>query len=163
MTEPDLDVRMAAVLAAKQTRDRNLTTNLRDLLDDKEPEVAFAAAMALWKMGDKSGEDILTAVVDGDGSARPTMIHGAEHKISKDLRRPGDAGARGSDQGASMFLGPFGYGVAAYEFIHHSGGNLARISAIEQVSQEKTEPIHKELVAALGDKDPAVRAAAARR
>src|ERR1039458_7446115 len=44
MTEPDLDVRTAAVLAAGQTKDRNLTTNIRNLLDDKEPQVAFAAA-----------------------------------------------------------------------------------------------------------------------
>ena len=65
-------------------------------------------------------------------------------------------------QGASMFLGPFGYGITAFEFIHQSGGDMTRVAAIEQVSQEKTEPIHKELIAALADKDPAVRAAAAK-
>src|ERR1019366_2540012 len=57
MTEPDLDVRTAAAVAAGQTKDRNLTTNIRNMLDDKEPQVAFAAAMTLWKMNDKSGED----------------------------------------------------------------------------------------------------------
>lgn len=162
MTEPDLDIRTAAVLAAGQTRDRNLTTNLRNLLDDKEPEVAFAAAMTLWKMGDRSGEDILMAVVDGDRSAGPTMIHGAKHKVSKDLHDPAMLARVGAIQAASMFFGPLGYGVAAYEYVHQNGGDLARMSAIEQVSQEETEPIHKELVAALGDKDPAVRAAAAK-
>jgi HEAT repeat protein len=162
MTEPDLDIRTAAALAAGQTGDRNLTTSLRNLLDDKEPQVAFTAAMTLWKMGDKSGEDILMAVVDGDRSAGPTMVHGTEHKISKDLHNPAMLARMGVMQGASMFLGPFGFGITAFEFIHQSGGDLTRASAIEQVSQEKTEPIHKELVAALGDKDPAVRAAAAK-
>ena len=61
-----------------------------------------------------------------------------------------------------MFLGPFGYGITAFEFIHQSGGDLTRVAAIEQISQEKTEPIHKELLAALADKDPALRAAAAK-
>ena len=68
----------------------------------------------------------------------------------------------GAMQGAAMLLGPFGFGITAYEFIHKSGGDLARVSAIEQIAQERTEPIHKELVAALGDKDLAVRAAAAK-
>ena len=162
MTDPDVDIRTAAALAAGQTGDPNLTTNLRNLLDDKEPQVAFTAAMTLWKMGDKSGEDILMAVVDGERSAGPTTVHGTEHKIDKDLHDPKMLAKLGVMQGASMFLGPFGYGITAFEFIHQSGGDLTRVAAIEQISQEKTDPIHKELLAALGDTDPAVRAAAAK-
>jgi len=128
MTDPDVDIRTAAALAAGQTGDPNLTTNLRNLLDDKEPQVAFTAAMTLWKMGDKSGEDILMAVVDAERSAGPTTVHGTEHKIDKDLHNPEMLARMGVMQGASMFLGP----------------------------------IHKELLAALADKDPAVRAAAAK-
>ena len=162
MTDPDVDIRTAAALAAGQTGDPSLTTNLRNLLDDKEPQVAFTAAMTLWKMGDKSGEDILIAVVDGERSAGPTMMHGTEHKIDKDLHDPEMLARMGVMQGASMFLGPFGYGITAFEFIHQSGGDMTRVAAIEQISQEKTDPIHKELLAALTDKDPAVRAAAAK-
>jgi HEAT repeat protein len=135
---------------------------LRNLLDDKEPEVAFTAAMTLWKMNDKSGEDILMAVVDAERSAGPTKMHGTEHKIDKDLHNPAMMARLGVMQGATMFLGPFGYGIAAFEFIHQNGGDLTRVAAIEQIAQEKTEPIHKELEAALADKDPAVRAAAAK-
>jgi HEAT repeat protein len=162
MADPDLDVRTAAALAAGQTKDRNLTTNLRNLLDDKEPQVAFTAATTLWTMGDKSGEDILLSVVDGERSAGPTLMNGTKHKISKDLHDPAMLARLGALQGAAMMLGPFGFGITAIEYVHQSGGDLARASAIEQVSQEKTEPIHKELIAALGDKDQAVRAAAAK-
>ena len=38
--------------------------------------------------------------------------------------------------------------------MHQGGGNLARASAIEQISQEKIEPVHKEVLDALGDKGP---------
>ncbi|MDP9050042.1 MAG: HEAT repeat domain-containing protein [Acidobacteriota bacterium] len=162
MADPDPDVRTAAVLAAGQAKDHNLTTDVRRLLDDKEPQVAFAAAMTLWKMGDKSGEDILMSVVDGERSAGPTMMKGARHKISKDLHDPAMLARVGAMQGAAMMLGPFGYGITAYEYVHQSGGDLARASAIEQISQEKTEPIHNELVAALKDKDQTVRAASAK-
>lgn len=162
MADPDVDVRTAAALAAGLTKDRNLTTPLRDLLDDKEPQVAFTAAMTLWKMNDKSGEDILMSVVDGERSASASLINGTKHKINKDLHDPAMLARLGAMQGATMLLGPFGFGITAFEFIRQSGGDLARVSAIEQISQEKTAPIHKELVAALGDKDLTVRAAAAK-
>ena len=89
-------------------------------------------------------------------------MHGTEHKINKDLHDPAMLAKLGAMQGASMLLGPFGFGIAAFNFIHQSGGDLSRVSAIELVSQERTEPIHKELVAALDDKDLTVRAAAAK-
>jgi HEAT repeat protein len=162
MKDPDVDVRTAAALAAGLTKDRNLTTPLRNLLDDKEPEVAFTAATTLWKMNDKSGEDILMAVVDGDRKTGPNLIHGAEHDINKELHDPSAMARMGALQGASMLLGPFGFGITAYEYIHKSGGDLSRVAAIEDIAQERTEPIHQELLAALGDKDPAVRAAAAK-
>lgn len=162
MGDPDLDVRTAAALAAGQTKDRNMTTSLRNLLDDKEPQVAFAAAITLSKMHDESGEDILMAVVDGERSANPTLFKGTRHKISKDLHDPAMLARLGALQGASMLLGPFGFGITAFEYIHQSGGDLARVSAIEQISQEKIEPIHQELMAALSDKDQTVRAAAAK-
>jgi HEAT repeat protein len=162
MSDPDVDVRTGAVLAAGQTKDRNLTTKLREMLDDKEPQVVFTAATTLWKMGDKSGEDILMAIVDGDRSAGPTLINGTKQTISRDLHDPAMLARMGAMQGASMLLGPFGFGITAYEYIHKSGGDLSRVAALEQIAQERTEPVHKELVAALADKDPAVRAAAAK-
>jgi HEAT repeat protein len=162
MKDDDLDVRTAAVLAAGQTKDRNLTTNIRNLLDDKEPQVAFAAATTLWKMGDESGEDVLMAVVDGERSASPGMVHGTEHKISRDLHDPAMLARLGAMQGAAMILGPFGFGITAFEYIHNNGGDLSRVTAIEELSEERTEPVHQELVAALTDKDQTVRAAAAK-
>jgi HEAT repeat protein len=160
MLDPDVDIRTAAALAAGETKDRNLTTNLRNLLDDKEPQVDFVAAMTLWKMNDKSGEDVLMSVVAGDRSTNPTLMHGTEHKINKDLHDPAMLAKMGAMQGAIMLLGPFGYGITAFQFIHQGGGDLARASAIEQLSQEKIEPVHKEVLDALADKDQVVRVAA---
>ncbi len=162
MNDAVLEVRTAAVLAAGQTKDPNLTTDLRARLDDKEPQVAFTSAITLWKMGDQSGEDILMAVVDGERSASPTLLHGTEHQISRDLHSPSTLARIGAMQGASMLLGPFGYGITAYEYLRRNGGDLSRVTAIELIAQDKTGPIHTELIAALADKDPAVRAASAK-
>jgi HEAT repeats len=160
MADTDVDVRTAAVLAAGESKDRNLFPNLRKLLDDKEPQVVFTAATTLWKLGDKSGEDILMSVVDGERRAGPTLINGTRQTINRDLHDPAALAKIGALQGASMLLGPFGFGITAYEYIRKNGGDLSRVVAIEAIGQGKTEPIHKKLIGALGDKDPAVRAAA---
>ncbi len=160
MDDKDVDVRVAAALAAGQTRSRDLTTDLRRLLDDKEPTVAYIAALTLWKMHDRSGEDILTAVADGERKTAPGLMHGTEHDIDKQLHDPTGIAKFGALQGASMFLGPFGYGITAYEYIHKNGGDSARVAAIEAIAQNHTVPIRKELIGATTDKDLGVRAAA---
>jgi hypothetical protein len=162
LSDKELDVRTAAILAAGQTKSRNLTTNLRALLDDKEPQVAFTAAVTLWKMNDHSGEDILVAVADGDRSANPNMVKGTRQSIARSLRNPANLARLGALQGAAMLLGPFGFGITAYEYMRKNGGDTARVTAIEQLAEEKTNPIRQELIAALADKDLAVRAAAAK-
>jgi len=162
MSDPDLDVRTAAILAAGQTKNLNLTTDLRTMLDDKEPQVAFTAAVTLWKMNDPSGEDILVAVVDGERSGNAKLMNGTRHSISKTLHSPSTLARIGTLQGASLLLGPFGFGITAYEYMRKNGGDSARVNAIELLSQEKTGPIRAEFIAALSDKDPAVRAASAK-
>ncbi len=158
----DLDVRTAAVLADGQTRSPSVTTDLRQMLDDKEPQVAFAAALTLWKLRDRSGEDVLVAVANGGRSANATLVGGAEHTLHRELHSPSALARDGALQGASMLLGPFGMGITAYEYIHKNGGDSARVQAIEALAENRTEPIHQTLLAALGDRDLAVRAAAAK-
>ena len=162
MKAKDIDIRIACVLAAGQTKSPALTTALRRLLDDKEPAVAFAAAITLWKMHDKSGEDILMAVADGDRATTSGFIDGAAHKLNKQLHHPGGIARFGAMQGVYMLLGPFGMGLTAYEYLHKNGGDEARVSAIEAIAEDHTAPIRAELIAALMDKDLGVRAAAAR-
>jgi HEAT repeat protein len=162
MKDPDYDVRTASILAAGQTKDRNLTTPVRDMLNDNEPQVAFTAATALWKMNDHSGEDILVAVVNGERKAKAGLKDSTMHTISKDLHSPSTLARIAALQGASMLLGPFGFGVGAYEYMHKNGVDTSRATAIELISEEKTLPIRSTLIAALNDKDPGVRAAAAK-
>lgn len=160
MQDSDVDVRTAAILAAGQSRDADLIGEMRNLLDDKEPQVAFTAAMTLSKMGDRSGEDILMSVVEGDRKTSAGLMHGTQHKISRDLHEPSKLAKLGAVQGAYFLLGPFGYGITAFQFLHQGGGDLSRASAIEELAEEHREPIHRELITALGDKDVVVRVAA---
>ena len=160
LTDKDIDIRVAAVLAAGQTKSPNVTTDLRRMLDDKEPAVDFVAAMTLWKMHDRSGEDILTAVADGDRKTTGSLLNGAGHSINKELHDPTAMAKYGATQGAYLLLGPFGIGLTAFEYLHKNGGDSARVSAIEAIAQNHTAPIRAELISATTDKDLGVRAAA---
>ncbi len=162
MGDKDLDIRTAAVLAAGETKSRNMTTPLRNLLDDKEPQVAFAAATTLWKMKDRSGEDVLMAVAAGDRPANANLVNGTMHTMNKDLHSPSTLAKIGALQGASILLGPFGIGITAYEYIRKNGGDSARAKAIDDLSEQHSELIRKQFLACLGDKDVAVRTAAAK-
>jgi len=161
-SDKDVDIRTAAVLAAGQTRNRALLPGMRQLLDDKEPQVAFVAASTLWKMGDHSGQDLLVAVVNGDRKANPSLVHGGMHQANREMHDPAAMAKLGAMEGASLLLGPFGFGITAYEYIKKNGGDSARVTAIEEISQLHTPEVHRVLLDALTDKDPTVRAAAAK-
>jgi hypothetical protein len=88
MEDADVDVRTAAVLAAGQSKTVALRGKMHSMLNDKEPQVAFAAATTLWKLNDRSGEDILMAVANGERKANASMVNGAQHTINKDFHNP---------------------------------------------------------------------------
>jgi HEAT repeat protein len=157
------DVRTAAVLAVGLTKNRMLIPALRHMLDDKEPQVAFAAATTLWKLGDHSGQDFLVAVVDGDRPATPGMVHGSMLAANKKLHDPAALARLGALEGAQLLLGPFGFGISAYEYMKRNGGTGSpRVTAIEDLSQIKSPAVRSEMLGAVTDKDPAVRATAAK-
>jgi HEAT repeat protein len=161
MKDPNLDVRSAAILAAGKTKSHSLIEPVRRLLDDAEPQVVFAAATTLWKQfADKSGEDILAAIAAGDRKANPSLIHGAEHDISRTLHSPSALEKIGLVTGAGLVLGPFGFSISAVEYARNNGGDSARIQAIDLLAEDKTEGVRDQMKSALDDKDPGVRAAA---
>jgi len=162
MTDKELEVRTAAILAAGQTKNRALIPALRERLHDPEPQAVFSAAVTLWKMNDRSGEDFLRDVADGDRRAKPGLVHGAKNDVNKELHNPKALTNLGATTGASLLLGPFGFGVRAFEYMVKSGSDPARAAAIDLLAQSRAPGIDAELVDALSDKDEAVRAAAAK-
>ncbi|WP_263409746.1 HEAT repeat domain-containing protein [Terriglobus tenax] len=154
----DIDVRMAAIASMGQTRNQMFVPTLRKLLDDEKPQIAFAAASTLWTMGDHSGKDVLFAVVDGERKGDAGMLGGAMHQASRDMHSPTEI----AKMTAPFFLGPFGIGFAAYNYMHRPGGDSPRVIATELIAQDKSDDVRKVLVDALTDKDAEVRQTAAR-
>jgi HEAT repeat protein len=163
MKDPDLDVRSAAILAAGKTKARALDEPVRALLNDPEPQVVFIAATTLWKeFHDRSGEDILAAIAAGDRKANPSLIHGAEHDMSRTMHSPSALAKIGITTGAGMVLGPFGFSISAIEYARKNGGDGARVQAIDLLAEERSEGLREQMKSALDDSDAGVRAAAVR-
>lgn len=162
MKDPDLDVRIAAVLAAGQTKNHALLSSLRQCLNDSEPQVVFASAVTLWKLKDRSGEDVLKAVIAGERKATPGLMHGAKNNMNHELHDPAALAGLGATESAALLLGPFGFGIKAFEYMRKSGANPARAEAIDLLAESRAPGVREEFFAALGDKDASVRAAAAR-
>lgn len=158
--DKEVDVRLAAIVAAGETKDRNLIGDLRSLLDDAAPEVAFTAATTLWKTGDHSGEDILLAVVRGERKAAPGFMKSATHNANRTLHSPAELLKIGATQATSILVPPVGMGMGAYKYLDGPSKN-PRVQALDLLAKEHNELIHRELIDATDDKDDAVRLVAA--
>ena len=165
MKDPNLDVRTAAILAAGKTKSRALVPPMKKLLDDPEPQVVFATATTLWKQfQDKSGEDILAAVAAGERKANPSLIHGAEHDVSRTLHSPSALWKKksASSPAPALCLDHLDFPVSAIEYARKNGADTARIQSIDLLAEEKSQGVHDQMLSALDDKDPGVRADAAK-
>jgi hypothetical protein len=168
MADPDVDVRSAAALAAGQTHARSLVPALRHLLADTEPQVAYTAALTLWRNGDRSGQNLLVAVVDGDRRSSPTLLDGTEHDINKTVHSPSTLAKIGITEGRGCSSAPSASASPPITTSPQNGGNSARATALEALAQDRpgsktrSGALRQTFVSALDDKDPALRAAAAR-
>jgi HEAT repeat protein len=156
----DVDIRTAAVVAAGQTKNPALIPNLRRALDDDEPQVAYNAALVLWRLHDDSGEDLLIAVADGDRRPNASLIKGSKHRAANDLRSPKKLAEITIEAGAGFAFTGGGAGVKAVEYAGKSGSAKLRAAAIDQLAEQHTDEVQTALVEALTDDEPAVRAAA---
>jgi HEAT repeat protein len=161
-TAKDYDVRTAAALAVGLTKNPKLIEPLQRVLDDDNPQVAYTAALTLWKMHDYSGQDLLIAVALGDRKAKPGLIKSERHKTAKDLHSPKTMAILTINDSSGYFLGPFGVGVRAIELVDKNSSAPLRAAAVDQLAKQHTDQVHDVLVQDLTDPEPAVRAAAAK-
>src|SRR5215472_17336917 len=75
----DMDplIRQTAAADLAEMKSKQSIPALKATLDDSSSEVAFAAAKALWDIGDKSGRDLIEDVLTGQQKASDGMVSGA--------------------------------------------------------------------------------------
>jgi HEAT repeat protein len=161
--DPDRYLRLAAVVAMGASKAEIFIPDLRTALEDSAPEVSFAAAVSLWKMHDRSGENVLYGVLAGERKVKQGVVGSGVHQADDDLHSPSKLAGIGAEQGAYALLGPIGFGVDAFRMAHKgSNGNSARVLTATLLTDDKSEATEQQFLDALEDRDYFVRAAAVR-
>jgi HEAT repeat protein len=155
-------VRMLAATSLGDMKARPAIPKLKSALDDKSAQVSFAAAQALWKMGDRSGRDIFYDVLVGERKVKPGPIKEKMQQARMEMHDPKALALIGVNEASGAFLGPFSMGVSMVEEYAKNGGQSVQALCAQILATDKSSQTVDQLDLALADKNWTVRAAAAR-
>jgi HEAT repeat protein len=162
LADNDADVRKQAALTLGMMRSPLAIPRLRAALQDQDAAVSFAAAQALWNLGDHSGRNILFEVLEGERSATTgfvdTQVRGMRHR----LQNPKSLVGMGAEKGASALLGPFSFGIPVAKQMLANPVSSQRALTVSLLSHEPDAQTVEALKKALSDKDWTVRQASVR-
>src|SRR3984885_14162945 len=161
----DTDPLIRATAAAElgEMKSRQSFPVLKAALDDPAGEVGFAAAKALWDMGDKTGRGFIEDVVAGQQNATDGGVKGALHRADRLRYDPKAMAVLGAKSATGALLGPFNIGVLAAEQVLKNGAVAVRMHALNLLAEDCDAQTFKLLeVASTDDKTWAEKAAAAK-
>ncbi|HTB20941.1 MAG TPA: HEAT repeat domain-containing protein [Bryobacteraceae bacterium] len=161
----DTDPLIRATAAAElgEMRSRQSFPALKAALDDPAGEVGFAAAQALWDMGDKTGRGFIEDVVAGQQNATDGGVKGALRRANRLRYDPKAMAVLGAKSASGALLGPFNIGVLAAEQVLKNGAVAVRMHALNLLAEDCDTQTFKLLEAAsTDDKTWAEKAAAAK-
>lgn len=162
LDDKEESIRSLAATSLGDVHARSSIPALRAALLDHSPAVSFAAARALWKMGDRSGRDVFYGVLSGQRGNGPGFIKSNLNHAKQELHDPKALALIGVNQGAGALLGPFSMGVSLIEAYAKDNGAPVEALCAQLLASDNTSDTVDELKAALADKNWTVRVAAAR-
>jgi HEAT repeat protein len=159
--DPDRYLRLGAVEAMGASKKEIFIPDLKAALEDSAPEVSFAAAVGLWKMHDRSGEEVLYGVLAGQRKAKQGAVGSGMHQANQDLHSPSKLATIGAEQGAYALLGPVGFGVDAFKMTRTgNSGNSAQVLTATLLAEDSSKATMQQFLNALQNHNYLVRAAA---
>jgi HEAT repeat protein len=156
-------IRVLAATSLGEIKARSAIPQLKGTMNnDKSPQVSFAAAEALWKMGDREGRDIFYEVLDGERKVKPGLLKSKMHEARMDMHDPKALALIGVNEATGAFLGPFSMGVSMVEEYAKNNGTSIQALCAQMLALDESRETVEELTYALDDRNWTVRAAAAR-
>jgi len=149
--DKDSLIRATAAAELGQMKSRQSIPALRAALDDPAGEVGFAAAKALWDMGDKTGRGFIEDVIAGQQQATDGGVKGAMHRADRLRHDPKQMAIIGAKSASGALLGPFNIGVIAAEQVFKGGAQAARMQALNLLAEDCDAQTFKLLQAATTD------------
>src|ERR1700722_17413237 len=163
LQDHDSLIRATAAAELGEMKSRQSFPVLKAALDDPAGEEGYAAAKALWDMGDKTGGGFLEDVVAGQQNATDGGVKGALHRANRLRYDPKAMAVLGAKSASGALLGPFNIGVLAAEQVFKNGAVAVRMQALNLLAEECDAQTFKLLeAAATDDKTWAEKATAAK-
>lgn len=161
LDDKDVQVRVAAVSSLVDLKGPDAKKALHKALNDDVPEVAFAAARALYSLGDPAGKDALLAVLAGEMKTKSGFFTTQKRDAMRMMHTPRTLFLFVLKTGAGFVPLPgFGAGVSSMEAIVNDPGTSGRAAAALLLGKEKDAVTQQALKDALADSNWSVRAAA---
>ena len=154
------EVRAFAANTLGDGRVRRAIPALRIALDDGDARVVFAAAKALWDMGDRSGAGFFRQVLAGEVKQGPGLIQGAMDDARRKLHDPKALAMIGAKEVTGAFLGPASLAITFAQESLRDKGAAARALSAKSLGSDRSAASRKALIAALDDSSALVRVAA---
>lgn len=153
--------RMAA--ASLGTMDaREAIPYLQRSTNDKDAGVSFAAAEALWKMGDRNGATIFYAVLLGNRHVAKGFVSDQINTAWNEVHNPAALADIGIGEASGALLGPFAEGVTIARELAKDRGAPAEALSATLLGEHPNSDAEKILIDTLQDRNFAVQAAVAK-
>jgi len=162
LKDRDSLIRATAAAELGEMKSRQSFPALKAALDDPAGEVGFAAARALWDMGDKTGRGFIEDVIAGQQKATDGGVKGALHRADRLRYDPKAMTVLGLKSASGALLGPFNIGVLATEQVFKNGAVAARMEALNLLAEDCDTQTFQLLETAATDKTWAEKATAAK-
>jgi HEAT repeat protein len=161
LDDKDVEVRLAVVSSLAEVKTVQARKTLERMLGDAIPEVAFAAAKALYAIKDPLGKQALLAVLEGETKTTSSFFNLQMRQAMRMMHTPRVTFLYAVRQGAVFVPLPgFGMGISSLQAILADNSVSGRATAALLLGDEKDAATVAALRDALNDKDWRVRAAA---
>lgn len=161
--DKDVLVRQAAIDSIAELGDRKRYPLIKAALEDEVPEVAYAAARALWRIGDPAGTALLEEIYAEEAKAKSGFMKGELRNMMRKLKTPQSAILFIAQRGAFLVPVPgLGQGISAVNSLLSDEAFSARATALLLLCQDarKRSPACASMLdRSFVDEDWSVRAA----
>lgn len=159
--DKDFQVRQAAIAAIGELRDPTRYPILKEALKDDVPEVAYAAAQALFVVGEPEGKQSLFAIFDEDMKAKSGFFKGEFRNYLRKLQSPKSATLFIAQQGMGFVPLPgVGTGFSAISSMLVDGNFSPRATTVLMLCKTAGPECDEVVIRGLADDDWSTRAAA---
>lgn len=155
-------VRRIAASSLGAMRAQEAIPHLRQAMNDKNAGVSFAAAEALWRMGDQDGSTVFYAVILGDRQVEQGFISSQLTNAWNELHNPAAMADIGIGEASGALLGPFAEGVTVARELAKDRGANARALSATLLGEHPNPDSERILEDTLDDKNLAVLVAVAK-